>query len=197
MNMQTQQIRDTIIEAFLPDAAFDGWTRPALERAAQTAGYEPGMVAAVFPDGVSGAMAHFADWADRGMMAKIEGMEIETMRVRDRIRTAVLARLDVLEPHREAVRLASAGWTVRGLKAGKVLWRTADKIWNWAGDTATDYNRYTKRALLCAVLGSTVMAWLNDGGRDRAAVEAFLDRRIEHVMQLGRAIGKIKPRKAS
>jgi len=90
-------------------------------------------------------------------------------------------------------------WTMppRGVRAGGVVWRTADRIWDWAGDTATDYNRYTKRALLCGVIGSTTLAWLGDGSGDMTATRAFLSRRIENVMQIGKFVGKIKGRGAA
>ena len=40
-------------------------------------------------------------------------------------------------------------------KALAQLYLTVDEIWCSAGDTATDYNWYTKRSLLSAVYAST------------------------------------------
>ncbi len=188
-------IRDDIIETLLPDIVFDGLNWAAVTNAAAKAGFDKGMAEAVFPDRLRGAIAHFSDWADRQMMERLQDIDPGSLRVRDRIRAAVLARMEVLSPHREAVRLVISYWTLppRGAKAGGVLWRTADRIWTWAGDTATDYNKYTKRGLLCGVIASTTLAWLSssdDPGLRRTA--AFLDRRIENVMQLGRILGKMK-----
>jgi ubiquinone biosynthesis protein COQ9 len=185
-----QSIRDSIIEKALPSVAFDGWTVNLLEQSAIDAGHEASMMRAVFPEGVVSALDHFADLMDRRMLEKLEDTDIADLRVRDRIRAAVLARLEALAPHREAERRAVV-WRSLPLRAGRggrILWRTADRIWNWAGDTATDYNRYTKRALLSGVLASTTLAWLDDEG----SAPAFLERRIENVMQWGRILGKIK-----
>lgn len=192
------EIRDNIVSAFVENAVFDGLDWNAVEAASVQTGHEKIMARAVFPDGLSGALAHFSDMTDRQMLAALEKYDVQDMRVRDRITAAVRVRLEILVPYKEAVKLATAYWNVppRHVEAGKLVWRTADRIWNWAGDTATDYNRYTKRALLSGVLGSTMMAWLGDEGRENGdGLEipfAFLDRRIENVMQFGRIIGRIK-----
>jgi ubiquinone biosynthesis protein COQ9 len=67
-----------------------------------------------------------------------------------------------------------------GLKTG---WRTADLMWRMAGDTSTDFNHYTKRMTLGAVYGSTLVTWLDDQSEGWADTAAFLDRRIDNVMQ--------------
>jgi ubiquinone biosynthesis protein COQ9 len=190
MAEDTQTIRDKIIEQALPGVPFDGWTLEHLEKAAMAAGYQPAMVRAVFPGGLGDALDHFADLMDRRMLAALGKVNVEDLRVRDRIRTAVLARLEALRPHREAERLALTYWSFpfRHLRAGKIAWRTADRIWDWVGDDSTDYNRYTKRGLLSGVLASTLLAWLDN----EESAPAFLDRRIENVMQWGRFLGKFR-----
>jgi ubiquinone biosynthesis protein COQ9 len=188
--------RDAILARLLPDVAFDGWRWEAVEAAAAQAGFDPRMARAVFPGGVPGVIDHFSAWADRRMLEELAGIDIAPLRIRDRVRIAVLKRFDILEPHREAVKLALSFRLRpgRAFGAGHAAWRTADAIWNWAGDTATDYNRYTKRGLLCGVLAATTLAWLRDGGNDREILTSFLDRRIENVMQLGRIMGRSKAR---
>ena len=132
--------------------------------------------------------------ADRWMLARLKDIDPESLRVRDRVRVAVLARFRALYQYREATRQSNTFWIVptRARRAGKITWRTADRIWDWAGDTATDYNHYTKRALLCGVLVSTALAWVNDDSLGMAETESFLDRRIDGVMTIGKAVGKAK-----
>jgi len=188
------EIRDQIIAGALSDVVFDGWTWEGLENAAKQAGYDTNMIAAVFPDRLSSGVEAFADWADRQMLLKLDSLNPEDMRVRDRVRAGVLARLEVLQPHKEEERTAIAYWAFpgRSLRAARIVWRTADRIWNWAGDEAKDYNHYTKRGLLSGVLVSTTLAWLDEGDEDMERTKAFLDRRIENVMKLGKVLGKIK-----
>lgn len=194
MTYTTQTVRDAIIAAALPHVPFDGWSGAALMQAARHAGHDSQMARAVFPGGVAEALDHFSDWADRQMLERLAALDPASLRVRDRVRAAVEDRFDVLGPHREAVRQALVWRAVppRGAGTARSVWRTADCIWNWAGDTATDYNRYTKRGLLCGILASATLYWLNDETPDMRATRAYVDRRIETVLKLGKVIGKIK-----
>lgn len=194
MTQNTLVIKDAVLTALLPEVVYEGWRREAVEKAALDAGYDVAMARAVFPGGVGDVLDHFADFNDRRMLAALAGTDPESLRIRDRVQTAVLARLDYLREFKEAERLAVSYWSLpsRSFRGGKMVWRTADRIWDWAGDTATDYNRYTKRGLLSGVLGSTLLVWLDDESPDMQVTRAFLARRIENVMQLGKFLGKIR-----
>ncbi len=188
------KIKDDILMAALDDAAFDGWSWKMVESAAEKAGYERDMAAAVFPGQLKDVLKHFSDWADRDMIERLKGIDPSSMRVRDRIRLAVQTRFYALKDHKEAVRYSTGYWMrpFRKYDAGRMVWKTADVIWNWAGDTATDYNRYTKRALLSGIVTSTTLAWINDETDDQSKTLRFLDNRIDNVMQLGKIIGRVK-----
>ena len=194
MRKTNVNLRDAIINAALPHVPFDGWTIGTLEKAAADSGHSPDMVIALFPGGVKEALDSFADLADREMLKKLKALSTADMRVRDRVHKAVMTRFEFLQQHREAERLALGYWALphHAPHAAKIVWRTADHIWDWAGDTATDYNRYTKRGLLSGVLASATLAWLNDDSADLHITDEFVSRRIENVMQLGRVLGKIK-----
>lgn len=190
----TCQIKDQILEQALPEVVFDGWADLTIYRAIEKAGLEREIYSAVFPDGITDVIAHFSDWADRQMLRRLEETNIEDMRIRDRIRRGVLTRLDVLEPHKEAVQSALKYWSVpyRSPKASKNLWLSADRIWLWAGDTAQDYNKYTKRMLLSGILASTTYTWLQDDSEDYKDTKTHLDKRIENVMSFGKFVSKFK-----
>jgi ubiquinone biosynthesis protein COQ9 len=190
----TCQIKDQILEAALPEIVFDGWQDLTIYRALEKEGLEREVYNAVFPHGIDSVIQHFSDWADRQTLLRLEETTIEDMRIRDRIRRGVATRLEVLEPHKEAVRSAMNYWTVpyRSAKAGKNLWHSADRIWLWAGDTSHDYNRYTKRVLLSGILASTMYTWLQDDSTDQQKTQDHLDKRIDNVMRFGKLLGKIK-----
>ena len=107
------------------------------------------------------------------------------MKIRERITTAVKTRLASLRPHKEAARRAAAFLTLplHAALGAKLLYRTVDAMWRAAGDTSTDFNFYTKRAILAGVYSSTLMRWFNDASEDEAATDEFLAARIENVMQ--------------
>ena len=57
-------------------------------------------------------------------------------------------------------------------------------MWRAAGDRASDFSYYTKRAMLGGVYASTLLYWLSDSSEENQATWAFLDHRIENVMQI-------------
>lgn len=191
--METNATR--ILDAALPAVAFDGWTMATLENAATAMGLTAFDVKRAFPSGVADALALFSRRADEQMLATLTAEhDLSKMKIRERIATAVMTRLRQQAPHREAVRRAIGFYALPwNMAAGtSALWANCDAIWRAAGDTATDYNHYTKRGMLAGVISSTVRIWLDDSSENLADTEAFLARRIENVMQIEKAKAKAR-----
>lgn len=187
-------LRDALIEATLPHIAFDGWSLAALRRGAEDIGLPPEAVERAFPGGAADAVAHFIAKADRDMLDALDKMDLPSMKVRERIATAIRVRLEQAAGHKEAVRRALSFLALpqhAGL-ALKSLYRTVDAIWYAAGDTATDFNFYTKRALLAGIYSATLLYWLEDKSEGHEATWAFLDRRIANVMSIPKLTGKLR-----
>ncbi|MCD8498214.1 MAG: COQ9 family protein [Alphaproteobacteria bacterium] len=196
MNKNTLSLRDSIISAALEDAAFDGWRWENVLASGQKVEMEEDMIRAVFPGELTDVLDGLADLADREMLRALADIDPETLKVRERVKLAVTRRLEFLNPHKEAMREALAFWALpsHSLQAGQILWRTSDRIWEWAGDTATDYNRYTKRGLLSGILASTTLVWLNEDDPAMPRTLDFLARRIDNVVDVGRLLGKFGSR---
>ena len=146
-----------------------------------------------------GAMAMIDGWIDSIDMEVAHRLPPETlsaMKIRQRITALLATRMDIMAPDREALRRAMAVMAMPQnlARAAKIGWRTADRNWRLAGDTATDFNHYTKRMTLSAVYGSLLVVFVNDDSEDFADSRAFLDRRIENVMQFEKAKAQAKSR---
>jgi ubiquinone biosynthesis protein COQ9 len=99
-----------------------------------------------------------------------------------------MTRLDILLPHREAVRrsLSLLASPINLPLGAKLLYDTVDTLWRAAGDRSTDFNFYTKRGLLAGVYAATTFYWLDDRTEDAEATAAFLDRRLAEVLAIPR-----------
>ena len=119
------------------------------------------------------------------MIELLPAERLATMKVRARIAALVEARLDIVADTRESLRraLAILAMPQHLAHAARLGWRTVDLIWRRAGDTATDYNHYTKRGILFAVYGATLTVFLDDDSEGQADTRAFLARRIEGIMR--------------
>jgi len=187
--------RDKILDSALPAIVFDGWTMTTLETAAKNTGLTAFDVKRVFPNGIMDALAHFSARADAAMVESLrKDYSLTTMKIRERIATAVLVRLRQQTPQREAVRRAMAIYAMPWNKIAelKTIYATVDAMWREAGDTATDYNFYTKRILLSKVYITTLRVWLDDTSPNLLTTEAFLRRRIDDVMQIEKFKAKAK-----
>ncbi len=167
------------------NAVFDGWTEKAVNSSAAQLGIDPAQARLAFPKDSAGMIDAWIEGVDAAMEARFTPEVIGAMKIRDRIRSMIWFRLETTGDAREAVRSALAILAMpQNLPlAVRTGWRSADLMWRLAGDTATDYNHYTKRLTLSAVYGSTLLAWLDDDSEGRADTAAFLDRRLGDVMR--------------
>jgi ubiquinone biosynthesis protein COQ9 len=167
------------------NAVFDGWTHKAVDSAAGQLGIDPAQARLAYPKDPPHMIEAWIDGVDAAMTAHFTPDRIAAMKVRDRIRSLIWFRLETTGPAREAVRTALAILAMPqnvplALRTG---WRSADLMWRLAGDTATDYNHYSKRLILSGVYASTLLVWLDDQTEGWADTAAFLDRRLGDVMR--------------
>ena len=167
------------------NAAFDGWSGTAVDSAAGQIGVDLAQARLAFPKDSAHMVDAYIQGVDAAMEAHFTPEKIASMKVRDRIRALIWYRLEVMAPAREAVR---TGLSILALPqnvpmALKIGWRSADLMWRIAGDTATDYNHYTKRLILSGVYASTLLNWLDDQSESWMDTSAFLDRRLAGVMR--------------
>ena len=184
-------LRQRLLEAALTHAAFDGWSPLLLRRAAADIDVSEAEAENAFPHGARDLLEYFSSETDREMLDALEQTDLESLKVRERVSLAVQTRLDLLLPHREAVR-RGLSFLAMPQNAGlgtRLLWRTADAIWWAAGDSATDHNYYSKRALLVGVYSSTLLVWLDDQSGAQSDSKAFLERRIDGALKVGGRLG--------
>jgi ubiquinone biosynthesis protein COQ9 len=188
--------------ALAPDiaraAVFDGWSDAALVAAAEVHGIDPAVARLAFPGhGLQGRamdmIAAFVESMDAAMTAHFADGRLDGMKIRQRITALVWFRLDALKGMEEAIAraLAIQAMPQNAPRALQLGWHSADVMWRLAGDTATDYNHYTKRAILAGIYAASLAIYVNDEGEDKADARAFLDRRIDGVMQFEKVKAKV------
>ncbi|OYU16408.1 MAG: RpsU-divergently transcribed [Alphaproteobacteria bacterium PA4] len=186
------ELRPRLVAAMLPNVPFDGWSAEARDLAADAEGIDRDIAALALPDAATMVDA-FTARADAMMAEAMAAAGAGTMKVRDRIRLALTTRFDQAAADREAVRraLAVLAQPQHAALAARTLWRTADAMWRAAGDTATDFNHYSKRTILGGVYSASLLYWLDDDSDDAAATRAFIDRRIDGIMRFEKTKAKL------
>ncbi|HEX2762707.1 MAG TPA: COQ9 family protein [Allosphingosinicella sp.] len=183
--MNLDELRMALAPLVPANAVFDGWSDKALAMAAAELGVPAPRARLAFPGGATGMIDAWFDAIDRGMATAFPLERVEALKIRQRIYELVMYRFEVINPHKEALRRALAILAQPGNLplAGRLGWRSSDRMWRIAGDKATDFNHYSKRTLLMGVYGSTSLVYLDDESDDLAPTRAFLNRRIDGVMR--------------
>jgi ubiquinone biosynthesis protein COQ9 len=173
-----------LVEAAIPHVTFDGWSPETLAAAANETGLDTSLVSAACPRGAIDLAVAFHKQGDSDMVAAMSRTDQTAMRYSERVALGVRLRLEAV-PDKEAVRrgMALFALPMNAAEGSRLVWGTADEIWNALGDTSDDFNWYSKRTILSGVYSSTILYWLGDESPDHADTWAFLDRRIENVMQ--------------
>lgn len=184
-------------QALAPDVAdaavFDGWNDRAVAAAAERHGLDPAVARLAFPDGAMGMIAAWIATIDRVMIDGVPADLLATMGFSARIRALLVFRIEYLAQHRETLRraLTTMAMPTNALASARLAWRSADLMWRLAGDTATDFNHYSKRALLASIYGATLAVLIDDESAGQADTYAFLDRRLADIARFGKATARL------
>lgn len=170
-------------------AVFDGWSKDALRLAAEQAGVDAAVASLAFPDGPMDMIGAWIASIDAQMAEAFDPDIMAQMPVRERIRSLIWFRLECVAGTEEALRraLAIQAMPQNLARSASHGWSSADKMWRLAGDTASDYNHYTKRAILASVYAATLAVFIGDESENKLETRAFLDRRIDGIMKFEKA----------
>lgn len=185
--LETEQ---QVLDAALRIAPRLGWGRATLVAAARGCGLSPAEADLLFPNGGRDLAALLSRRHDAAALAALP--DPASLKIRERIRAAVVARLDAAAADQAALRrwLGFLALPTNLPLALRLVWESADHLWRWAGDTATDENHYSKRAILSGILVGTLVQDLTAG---RGAALETLDARIQNVMDFEKWKAGVKP----
>jgi len=175
------RMEQTVLDAALGLAPRLGWNSRMVRAACEACGLSQGDEELLLPNGARDLAALLSRRHDDRALAELADIDARSLKMRERIAAAVSARMEAGAADLEATRRCAAFLALPpnadlGLK---MAWESADHLWNWAGDTATDWNHYSKRTILSGILiPALTLRWF-DG---REAAEAFVAARIENVM---------------
>ena len=182
--------------AALPNVAFDGWSNSTFEGACKETEISERKARLSCPRGALDLAVAFHKWGDDQFEISFKKKRISKLKVREKIKKAVELRIK-LASDKEAVRrgVALFALPIYAFEGSRLIWDTADLIWELIGDNSEDYNWYSKRTILSAVYASTVLYWLGDDSEGNKETWHFLDRRIEDVMKFENAKVQLKTNK--
>ncbi|TYC91253.1 COQ9 family protein [Novosphingobium sp. BW1] len=179
------ELRRNLAPAIADAAAFDGWSAQAVEQAARQHGVDPELAAYAFGGKQMAMIEAWIEAIDAAMFAAVPASSLAGVPVREKIRRLVMARLEAASGREEALTraLAIMAMPQNLARATQLGWYSADLMWRVAGDTASDYNHYTKRTTLGALYAATLQVFAREKDPEKPETRAFLERRIEGILR--------------
>src|SRR5256885_14934888 len=104
-----EQLRRRLALAVGENAVFDGWTRKAVDTAAAQLGIDPVQARLAMPKRQVEMIDLYIREVDRALDAYFTPERLAGMKIREKIRSLVWRRLEIMGPAREAVRRAQIG----------------------------------------------------------------------------------------
>jgi ubiquinone biosynthesis protein COQ9 len=181
-----------VLDEALRLAPRTGWNAGLVSRALAAAGLSQADGQLLLPEGPRDLAALLSRRHDAVALARLSAFDVDALKIRQKIREGVVARLDAAQEHADVLRPLAAflAFPTNLALALRLTWETADAIWRWAGDTATDENHYSKRAILSGILVSTLAVDMASG---RTSALSHLDARIDNVMAFEKWKAGLKP----
>lgn len=195
-DLTLDELRLALAPALADAAVFDGWSDEAVDSAASATGCDPRLAHAAFAGGAMDMIGAWIAHVDAAMEQALPAEALAALPMRERVRTLVQFRLDAIAGREEALRrsLAIMAMPRHAAEALRRGWRSADAMWRLAGDTATDWNHYSKRAILAGIYAATLAVFVDDRSEGKAETRAFLDRRIAGIIRFEKAkAGLLRP----
>jgi len=163
---------------FVPEL---GLNRISVRAGAKAAGFTDAELDLIAPNGAGDVAAILWRRHDEAALGAEAAAIVSGMKIRDRIGYLLNARIDALAGD-EKLAHRLIGSLMLPMHLGlyrRLLWATADRIWQLAGDKALDENHYSKRLIVCGILGTALMTRLTRG---REAQLEQIKRNIDGVM---------------
>lgn len=187
--MTAEEVKQKLLKASFSVVPFHRWTAESLNKIDEKAGYTNGTHKIFFPNGVSDFIDYFHNQLDYLVVEQVQSQNITG--IRNGIFKALSARFEEYEKHR-AFSIISYQYLClphKILLGKKIAWRTVDSIWTHiAMDKSTDFNYYTKRALLLGVYNLSSLYWISDESSDLEDTKDFIIRRLNDTVNIGKRI---------
>ena len=182
--MSSKTLQNKFVTAALALIPAHGISAELLFAVEQKLGLKESYHIFLFPGGLKELVGCIENMLDlkMGNLAKKSAMPLK---MRDKVQALIKLRL-LSVPNSQNIFFQILKFYSSNVAIGaKHMWSTVDSIWYLCEDTATDFNYYTKRALLFAVYRSTLKQFVRDKSTGYTTTYALLSKNIDRVMKFG------------
>ena len=162
--MSDNQKKQRFLNHFISIVQKNSWNIESFNKAQKKLKYSPNLLKVLFPNKLNDLVFYFSDFINKKMITAYKKKRINKKSLRLQILTLLKIRFSILNEYKSTIKesmvfLCSPS---KQLLSSKLIFKTADFMWISINDKSTDYNFYTKRAILGTIYSVVILFWLND-----------------------------------
>ena len=161
-----------------------GWNDKLFYNIASKSKFKFSEIAVLFPEGYITLLEMYLDTVNNQMTEDSKKINLIRLRVHERVKELVILRLKIMSREKELISktyfhlLLPQNFKI----ASRCLYKAVDQIWFVAGDNSTDFNFYSKRAILASIYTLTMIHFINNDNMDETL--SVLNKLLKRVSKI-------------
>ena len=189
--MNLKKIRNQILQDAKPHVIKCGWNEKLFVNMVINSNFTLEEINTLFPKGYTTLISMYLKEINSKMTVESQKINLIRLRIHERIREIFILRLKIMSKEKKLISktflylLLPQNYKL----ALKNLYKTVDQMWFLAGDSSTDFNFYSKRAILSSIYASVIMHFVNNDDIDKTII--VLNKQLKRVSKIPKIKSKI------
>ena len=182
MNNQVQKNR--FLKDFLVVSSKDGWNLNVFNKVKKKLKYSSTLINKLFPKKLEDLILFYNVAINQELSKIYKKRKFDKKKgIRISILNAVKTRFELMEKNKETIKKSLLLFSNPSYQilSSKLIYNTVDHIWKLIGDKSSDYNFYTKRAILASIYSFAIFIWINDRSKNLDKTFNFLEKSIMNM----------------
>ena len=182
--MQLKKIRNQILQEAKPYVVKFGWNENLFVKMKKDSKFTIEKMNVLFPKGYTTLIEMYLEEINSKMTVKSQNINLIRLRVHERIRDLFILRLMIMSEEKQLISKTFLNLLLphNHKLALKNLYTTVDQMWFLAGDNSTNFNYYSKRAILASIYTSVMIHFINNDNIDETII--LLKKQLKRVSKI-------------
>lgn len=185
-------IKKNILEEAKKYIVSNGWNENLFNLISKNKKFKIDEINSIFPDNYISLLNFYLNELNSNFILKAKKLNLKNMRTHIKVRELILLKLKLYQYEKPIIR--KTYFSLLSPKhiniSSHALYKTVDEIWFIIGDDSTDFNFYSKRAILSTIYSSVIFHWINNDNIN--LTKKFLDKQLFRVSKIPILKNKIK-----
>ena len=164
--------------------SLNGWSDEILKEVSKKSNFSYAEILVLFPNGYIELLNMYLNEINNKMTIESKKLNLIHLKVHQRIRELIILRLNIMSLEKKLISKTYFHlFLPNNFKfSSKALYKSVDQIWFVAKDNSTDFNFYSKRAILAWIYNLVILHFINNDNIEETI--NLLDKHLKIVSQI-------------